>query len=517
MKQTDFIRQINREDRKYKIIKMKYYLQMKLSFGKKREQREFAYSIFTRDSFFDHDNNALAEPYYYKPTDIIIYDLVQKKDLQKTQKGLKKLFEKCYSHKFLWGGRSEKDIEDIIKGLDQTLHSGNSWYKTGLFDFAYNEELESYIDYFELCFHNFSSSYVATEMRIALADKYTDEISRFIKDPYKKPGMSVHRHWGRRHGKSGAKISYGVSSGTLSEYAKSQLIYEQLRYVKELFLREIVRYFPLIQYSKYKDIYGINVFETNITPNDRLDQSVYSGLGINDLHGFNLSIAERLYISTEIIDRNKYESDMMFVYNPKYISEYEMYGTVHNKVLEQLTMDYMDELYRVVILKDLGIRYQYLIGDYRNIINRCKTSRRQYKELLKIKYQLNQKFYDFKKIDEELPVNKELEKASKKLENNKYANSSIYRGFHTYSSFTGNPKYIWEQIRNNYSEVERDLNRKIEIADSLAKYSSETINRRMIYIQVLISAMTFILVIFPEKARSLANLIKWILGLLPVN
>ena len=101
MKQTDFIRQINREDRKYKIIKMKYYLQMKLSFGKKREQREFAYSIFTRDSFFDHDNNALAEPYYYKPTDIIIYDLVQKKDLQKTQKGLKKLFEKCYSHKFL--------------------------------------------------------------------------------------------------------------------------------------------------------------------------------------------------------------------------------------------------------------------------------------------------------------------------------------------------------------------------------------------------------------------------------
>jgi hypothetical protein len=208
---------------------------------------------------------------------------------------------------------------------------------------------------------------------------------------------------------------------------------------------------------------------------------------------------------------------MMFVYNPKYISEYEMYGTVHNKVLEQLTMDYMEELYRVVILKDLGIRYQYLIGDYRNIINRCKTSRRQYKELLKIKYQLNQKFYDFKKIDEELPFNKELEKASKKLENNKYANSSIYRGFHTYSSFTGNPKYIWEQIRNNYSEVERDLNRKIEIADSLAKYSSETINRRMIYIQVLISAMTFILVIFPEKARSLANLIKWILGLLPVN
>ena len=95
--------------------------------------------------------------------------------------------------------------------------------------------------------------------------------------------------------------------------------------------------------------------------------------------------------------------------------------------------------------------------------------------------------------------------------------SSIYRGFHTYSSFTGNPKYIWEQIRNNYSEVERDLNRKIEIADSLAKYSSETINRRMIYIQVLISAMTFILVIFPEKARSLANLIKCILGLLPVN
>ena len=511
MKQTDFIKKIKFENRKYKTAKLKSFFFMKLSFGKKREQRKFSYSIFKEDHFWDRDNNGLLEEFYFKPTDIILYDLIPKEKLSQTKRGLVKLFKKCYSHKFLNAGTSDTDIENLISGLDQTLHKGNSWYDTSLFDFAYDDKLNSYIDYFEIKFHNFSSSYASIEMRIALDESFINEISKFISDSYKKPGMCVHRYWGRNGRKSGAKISYGVSSGVPSECAKSQLLYEQLQYVKILFLKEIKCYFPLMQCSKNRNIYGINVFETNICPYDKLPYSVYSALGIDDMQGFNLSIAERLYISTVTIrTRDSYKSDMMFLYNPELITGYEMYVTAHNKVIRQLTRGYMKELYRGILLKDIGIRYQDLISEYRNMINACKAGRINHKKLLKMKYSLSRDFYDFKKIDEELGVDKELEKIDIILSKNKYSRSSVNHGVYPYKFFAVNINWIWKQVRENYMEVENDLDRKIEISSALTGYSAEKSNRRMVFIQVLLATVTLILTIFSDKATELAEQIKTI-------
>ena len=78
--------------------------------------------------------------------------------------------------------------------------------------------------------------------------------------------------------------------------------------------------------KRLEDVFGLNVFETNITPSDRLEESVYSGLGLNEMHGFFMSEAERLYFCTETMrSEDGYESEMMFVYNPNLISDYEMY------------------------------------------------------------------------------------------------------------------------------------------------------------------------------------------------
>lgn len=420
------------------------------------------------------------------------------------------------------GGSGEQDIENLIQGLDQTLHSGNSWYNTGLFDFAYKDEMEKYIYYFEIQFRNFSSSYAAVEMRVALANRFVTELSSFIKQPYEKTGMCVHKLWGQNHKRSGAKVSYGVSSGVSSDFVKSQLIYEQLQYVKNLFLKEIVKYIPIMQYSGYKSLCGINVFETNLTPYDKLDHSVYTSLGMNDMHGFNFSMAERLYMSTETIkERNGHNTDMMFVYNPERITDFEMYGTAHGKTIEYLTREYMDNLYRVVLLKSIGLRYLYSIGMYRNQINKCKANKSSQKHLLKMKYLLNRDFYDFKKIDEELPVKEELTRANQYLERNQYTKNSKYWHRYTYKSFTGTPDCIWRQIKSNYIEVENDLCRKLEVSSALTNYSTEASNRRLAIIQVILAIMTFVLLIFPGKAIELAEIIKvvWksIIGLLAVG
>jgi hypothetical protein len=90
LKQTDFIKKINKENRKYQIAKFTSYLQMMLSFGEKRKQRRWSYSIFEKDFPFDRNNNSLTESKYFKPTDIIVYDLIQKGDLPKVKKGLDK-------------------------------------------------------------------------------------------------------------------------------------------------------------------------------------------------------------------------------------------------------------------------------------------------------------------------------------------------------------------------------------------------------------------------------------------
>ena len=66
-------------------------------------------------------------------------------------------------------------------------------------------------------------------MKVTLSDSLCNEISDFIQTQYKKPGMYVHEIWTQASKrKSGAKIGYGVSGGTMDEYAKSQIIYEQM-------------------------------------------------------------------------------------------------------------------------------------------------------------------------------------------------------------------------------------------------------------------------------------------------
>ncbi len=516
LKKTEFVRQIHKDNRRYNIVKLKSYLLMKLSFGEKRKNREFEYSIYENFHSLDRYNNSLPEGKYYKPTDIVLYDLVKKEDLPTLKKGLIKLFRKCYCHKYMWGGKSENDIDKLVNGLDQTINSGKSWYYIGIFDYAYNSTLESYIDHFAIYFRNFSSSYVAIEVQIVLAESYANELAEFIKKQYKKPGMCVHRHWGRKKGKSGAKINYGVSSGAQSECAKSQLIYEQLQYVKTVFLNELKNYFPLMQYSRNGKIYGINVFETNITFTDKLDSSVYDALGLDEMNGFNFSEAERLYVSTKTLRAfDSYESDMLFLFNPDLFEDYKAFWSAHNKALYQLTEDYMDKLYRGVILKDIGIGYLDLISEYRNKVNKTKTNRINHKQLLKLKYDLNKEFYDLKKIDEELPVDDELDSIDKILKKDFFTSASIYYGFHTAELFASNPRWIWKQIRINYKEVENDLNRKLEIADSLTNYSAEMSNKRMAGAQLFFAAITFYLLIFPDKAMKIASFLLKIRELLP--
>ena len=511
MKKTKFIKEIKRENSKYEITKLKSFINWKLSFGEERKRREFSHSVFSDDHNWDREClNALPCEYYFKPTDILLYDLIPKQSLKETQKGLIRLFKNCLTHKYISSYRSDDSIEKLILGLDQTLHSGDSWYRVGIFDFAYDAKLDSFINHFDLYFRNFSSSYAAIEMKVTLSDSFCNEIADFIQKQYKKPGMCVHKNWIKNtKRKAGAKVGYAVSGGTIDEYAKSQIIYEQIEFVKKLFLSEIEKYFPLMIYAKKKNVLGINIFETNIKPNLGLQSSIYNALGLDDMYGFNLSVAERLYLSTTTIrGRDSYPTDMMYIYNPNRVESHDGFGTIHNKMVYEFSHGHMDYVYKMIILKNLGLQFLDIVTVYRNRINAITSKKSSQKGLLKLKYELSRDFYDFNKVTEELPFDKSLNRAKQALEKNEYATRSICQNVHPYKMVTDNPKWMWLQIQNNYTEIENDLQRKIDISSELTAYAREKGNRNLIVIQLLIATATFVLLIFPEKISSIAESIK---------
>jgi hypothetical protein len=72
---------------------------------------------------------------------------------------------------------------------------------------------------------------------------------------------------------------------------------------------------------------------------------------------------------------------------------------------------------------------------------------------------------------------------------------------------------MWSQVQNNYSEIESDLQRKIEISSDLTAYAREKSNRNIMVAQLWIATVTLVFTIFTEKAQSIAELIKswWII------
>jgi hypothetical protein len=72
---------------------------------------------------------------------------------------------------------------------------------------------------------------------------------------------------------------------------------------------------------------------------------------------------------------------------------------------------------------------------------------------------------------------------------------------------------MWSQVQNNYSEIESDLRRKIEISSELTAYAREKSNRNIMVAQLLIATVTLVFTIFTDKAQRIAELIKslWIM------
>lgn len=376
---------------------------------------------------------------------------------------------------------------------------------TSVFDFENSIKLRKYVDYFEVEFLNFSSSYAAIEFVFHLSKEFVEELENFISKNYENKGMHVTKIWKRNNKKNGAIIGIAIGGGDTDESAKSRIIYEQLEYVKILCMKEMNKIFPLFS-GKNKKIYGINVFETNI-PCDNSLPSIYKGLGMNLFYGFLISKAEKIFVSTDTLySKDEYESDMMYVYNDQLVTGYDGYGNPHNYIIEKIKY-FLVDMGTAVVYKNLGIYYYDQVVIYRNAINGIQMNRRSYKKLLRLKYSFEKVFYDFDIIRQQLPIDDESVRILGQLGKCDYARRSCCSGYHPYKIFVTIPQNLWHEIIENHDNLMKELNKKIEIAASLKSYEDIRRGHHISWYQFGVAIITLYLVIYPEMA---GNIGEWI-------
>lgn len=497
------MKKIKKDDRRYHIEKVKSVIKIILASNKKqRDERKFRHSIFQND-YWEQESNALPSELYFRPQDIVVVDLIAKKDISNVKRGIINLYKKNYSHKFLMGMSFDNDIERILIGLDRAISNGKSWYKTSIFDFENSIKLKKYVDYFEVEFLNISSSYAAIEFIFHFSKEFVEEIENFISVNYENKGMHISNIWIKNNKKNGAKIDIAVGGGDTNESAKSRIIYEQLEYVKLLCMKEMNKIFPLFS-AKDKKLYGINVFETNIPCDDKLPY-VYETLGMNLLDGFLLSRAEKIFVSTDTLYlEDRYKSDMMYVYNDQLVIDYDGYGDAHDYIVRKLKW-FLVEMVLSIIYKNWGIYYRDQIVAYRNKINNVQVKRRNYKEILKLKYEFENLFYDFDIINKQIPIDSESERMLCYLEKCEFAKCSLYSGYHPYKKIVTIPRNLWHNINKNYDNLVHEMNKKIEIATSLKNFEDVKKGYHISWYQLLVAIMAFGLMVDSNMVEKIAK------------
>ena len=507
------MKKIKKDDRIYRIEKIKLAIEIFFSWNKKKRiERCRRYELFQNHPW-EQESNALPSGLYFTPKDIVVLDLIAKKDISSVKRGIIKLYKRYYSHKFLLSTSFNNDIDKILMGLDQAISKGRSWYRTNIFDFENSKNLKRYIDYFEVEFLNICSSYAAIEFIFHFSKEFTGEIENFISENYENKEKHISKIWKRNNKKNGAILGIAVGGEDTNESAKSRIIYEQIEYVKLLCMQEMNAIFPLFS-KRDKTLYGINIFETNIACDESLPLHIYGSLGINLAKGFLLSSAEKLFVSTDTLySEDEYETDMMYIYNDQLVTDYDGFENAHNYIVKKMGW-FLKDMALAIIYKNMGIYYYNQIVIYRNRINGIKMNIRSYKKLLQLKYEFEKSFYDFNIIREQIPIERESERMLHKLEECDYARYSCYLGYHPYKLFVAIPKNQWHSIIENYDYLSQELDKKIEIAASLKGYKDVRKGYHISWYQFIVAIITLYLMIYSEMIEKITKLIEKIMNVI---
>lgn len=264
----------------------------------------------------------------------------------------------------------------------------------------------------------------------------------------------------------------------------------------------------------------IEMLYTNIDYHEE-NHEFWDSIGIREYNGQFIDERQKLFFEVELTDRyEKAELNNRMIYVIKDDDiEIGQLQSVKDEVyyhMREYSIDYFKIMFLRILAREAGKR----LVVYRRKLDKIKLKRNQLNQLLKLKYHLSKNIDDYNKF-----IRDEIwEKTDKRLqeifeENSVIASKAKHNYFISMKSYIqysiGDKKKIDKDIDILY----REYDDKKEILQNLAEFKNNKRSFLLNLAMLFVSAVTLAFVVFPQRAETLAKVIRdiynWILQLIP--
>lgn len=468
---------------------------------KRHIKKEWYNRIFKKqNNFRTHLSNSIPSGGYFVPISIITIELIAKEDIEQLKSGIKRLILKYTSHKFSIGAKSWKEIEGHIDNLfNENLFSNDAWLECGRFDFNLNKKLKRHIDYFDLKLVNFSTSYVAVEIHLYLAEDRKKQIEDIANQNYREERGVVFDFFSQNKKVSGAKKSVSVKRFNNS-FLKSELLSDLIIETKWYLYNELSKFIPFILHKQGIIPPSFNLYRTNLENTRNKDNEFWDSIGGSWFKGQTLSSSETMFFEPNLSARHSelQRNDVLIVINDQTYPIGEGYYSFDFQVTFEMS-EKTSKLLKLIIVKTINGYFTSLGAEYRNKVNKIRMKKRFLKKLLKLRFEFESDFVLFKRINSEVDWDKEKDDAVDIFPND--ADESKIQNY--YRSITEAPLIIQARVEKVRIDIEKVLEQKLIITGHINDYSNSYKSYKLNVVMFVIAGATFIFVLYPDWAKKL--------------
>lgn len=493
--------------------KLIFWIRVHVEFDKsKKKELKSDFKYLYEDSYSISNDNGLKENHYCVPEFLIISDIISKEKLTEVIGGIKALYRGYYSHKFLGSIVTEEELENFAEEMDFSISDGAGGRRIGRFDVERMRKLNREIDYFEIAIRSFSASLFCIEFKLFFTAEKQKKCANFVGKNFKSDIKRAIPVYKRNNKVSGAKIGYAIGDYS-DEQEKSELVFDMIEGCKHRFLKLMMKFFPLMLFGNGYRSTGLCVWKTNIHYTEKYHE-FWTSVGINAREGVFATESLKIFPKIEFSRGNiKRWSNITLIYNEETLeNQYlELYNGNKRLFVEEWVFHRLSKIYKAIVIDNVTEYYGRMCASYRNKINEIGKKKRNYAQLLKLKYNFDNDYFLMEQIKKEVNTEKIINETERFFEEECDIELDRMKSYRRMCFF---PVRRFNQYVDNKGVLETRLNNKILLSGDLRHYYAEKKNWLVSVVALLLSLGTFILLIFPEGADKIAEFIMLIFNLI---
>lgn len=488
------------------IAKVKTFIPGRKGEGYKTQFKSTYYTDFGMHGY----NNALPDNYFFKLERIVTSDLIFREDIGKLQSGLRKMIlkYKAGGDRFLPTlSDSLQDLSDKIDKMDSTLLSWYDGLDCGIFDFR-DKKLCEAADYFKIFVRNINSSFLSLEFDIHICEKKRKELDQLIASDYKEPRGYINRMLISRS-KGGARGVYVISHYT-DDVLKADKIYEWISCVEWEFYNAIREYFPFVLHKQNIIPPRMEVYYTDI---DYQDDNYYfwNSIGVADYQGQFIDERQKMFFDTRCSGRYSHadlSSRLMYIIKDDEI-EAGQFKSVKDEVNYHIEW-YANNYFKFIFLKIIARQAGKNVVRFKHKLDKIKLRKNKLKDILKLRYEFEKHIDPYVRYSKNEIWDRSLQVLEKEVFNK---SDEFMKGVKkpvviTYKNFANDALAGAKEIDSTISAIRKDFDDKERILQHLIDYRDSKKNWWLNIVMMIISLITLIFIIFPDKAEWIADIIR---------